>query len=220
MALSTIFAPVPAPAPAASPPTPKPSEAGYWFSADEYLAFERASPLKHEYENGLLIPMSGASFDHNRITDDLLTFLNIALRGTAFEVVGSNLRVQLSQGDRYVYPDVVVVPDPPELLAGAELDTVLNPVLVVEVLSPSTRDRDRGTKFLHYRALPTLRHYLMLDSLRLHAELYTRTEPRGSQWTMDETTDPEAVLDLSQIGVRLPLREVYRRVAFDAGQSA
>ncbi len=68
--------------------------------------------------------------------------------------------------------------------------------------------------------MPTLRHYLMLDSLRLHAELYTRTEPRGNQWTMDETTDPEAVLDLSQIGVRLPLREVYRRVIFGAGPVA
>ena len=187
-------------------------------SAAEYLAFERASPEKHEFYDGYIHPMSGASFDHNRITDETLVALKLALRGTACQVVGSNLRVWIEATATYVYPDVLVICGTPDLVPDQELDTVRNPTLLVEVLSPSTRAHDRGEKFALYRAIPSLRQYLLLDSRRVHAELFTRDLAHAGHWQFQETTELGDVLPLTAAGCTLALREAYQLASFVAPQ--
>lgn len=175
---------------------------------------ERASPEKHEFYQGQVFAMSGASLSHNRITDNTLRSLGNQLEGRPCEAIGSNLRVLVEMHDLYTYPDVLVICGEPDLVPDAYLDTVRNPTLLVEVLSPSTRRYDRGDKFEFYRAIPTLQQYLLLDSVRIHAELLTRDNPRPGHWLFQETEDPDAVLDLSSIGCRLALRDAYGRVTF------
>lgn len=195
---------------------PPPPPATGPVSAAEYLALERASPEKHEFYDGVILPMSGASFDHNRITDETLVALKLALRQTACQVVGSNLRVWIEAADAFVYPDVLVICGSPELVADQYLDTVSNPTLLVEVLSASTRAHDRGEKFALYRTIPSLQHYLLLDSRRVHAELFTRDREHVGHWHFQETTDIAAVLPLTAVGCTLALRNAYQLASFVA----
>lgn len=186
--------------------------------AEDYLAFERAASEKHEFYDGYLQPMSGASFDHNRIADNTLRLLGNQLLDAPCEAVGSNLRIWIPARSAYVYPDVLVVCGSPAFVPDQYLDTISNPTLLVEVLSPSTRSHDRGDKFALYRALPSVREYLLLDSVRVQAELFSREAARPDHWRIVETTDPAAVLALTSIACTLPLREVYRRVSFLAAR--
>lgn len=124
--------------------------------------------------------------------------------------LGSDQRVHVKNRASFLYPDVSVVCGKPEFLENKNPDTLLNPTLLIEVLSTSTADNDRGAKFMLYRQLPSLRQYLILDSESIHAELYSLDEL--SRWVLTETRDPQAVLDLSSIGCQVPLVEVYEGV--------
>lgn len=182
-----------------------------YVSPEDYLRYERAAVSKHEYFQGRIRAMAGASFAHNRICINLSGEVYMQLRGKACTPVGSDQRVQILKGGAYTYPDLTVVCGPPEFNETEHLDTLLNPTLLVEVLSPSTRGYDHDDKFMFYRQIPSLRQYLMLNSTSVHAELYT-LNPEGG-WTLTETRDLEAVLDLSSIGCQVPLAAVYAGVA-------
>lgn len=190
------------------PPTAGP------VSAAEYLAFERTAFEKHEFYDGYIQQMSGASFDHNRITDNTLRILGNQLLDAPCEAVGSNLRVWIERQSTYVYPDVIVICGSPDLVPDQYLDTISNPTLLVEVLSPSTRAHDRGDKFALYRALPSVQEYLLLDSVRVQAELFSREAEQPDHWRITESTDLATVLSLRSINCALPLREAYRRASF------
>ncbi len=192
-------------------PAFKTDTAGYVSPAD-YLRLERAAEFKHEYFQGEIRAMAGASFAHNRICANLTGELHGQLRGKECSAVGSDQRLQILSGSAYVYPDLTVVCGPPLFNEDKKPDTLLNPTLLVEVLSASTANNDRGEKFMFYRQLPSLRQYLMLDSESVHAELYSLDEL--SRWVLTETRDRAAVLDLGSIGCRVPLAEVYHGVAF------
>ena len=185
--------------------------AGYVLPAD-YLRLERAAEFKHEYFHGEIRAMAGASFAHNRMCANLLIELGSRLRGKACTPVGSDQRLQILSGSAYVYPDLTVVCGPPVFNEDKKPDTLLNPTLLVEVLSASTANNDRGEKFMFYRQIPSLRQYLLLDSESVHAELYSRDEQ--GRWVLTETRDRAAVLDLGSVGCQVPLAEVYQGVAF------
>lgn len=179
------------------------------FTPDEYLAFERQSESKNEYLNGEIFGMTGASRRHNLITGNILANLHAQLRRRgSCEVYSHDMRVRVPDADLYTYPDVVVACGEPRF-EDDELDTLLNSVLIVEVLSKSTRDYDRGTKFAYYRTLPSFSEYLVISQDKVHVEHSVR---EADHWMLTETDDPAKTLDLPSIGCTLALNDVYDRV--------
>jgi len=181
------------------------------MTPEEYLAFERASPTKHEYFAGEVFAMSGASRAHNLIAGNVFAGLHGQLRGHPCEAYMGDMRVQVSETGLYTYPDVVVVCGEPQF-EDAEVDTLLNPLLIVEVLSASTEAYDRGDKFEQYRLLPSLREYVLVSQDRPRVERFTRQE--GETWLLQATAGLQATVTLSAIDCELPLSEIYERVVF------
>ncbi len=178
------------------------------YTPEEYIALERKATLKSEYINGEIFAMSGASNAHNLITLDIGTELNIQLRERQCLVYTNDMRVRTSPSGSYFYPDVVVVCGKPHFEDNA-FDTLLNPVLVMEVLSPSTEVYDKGEKFRHYQELTSLREYILVSQDRIRVEHYRLTQ---TQWVQTEFRAREDVLPLVSIGCELPLHDIYRRV--------
>ena len=178
-----------------------------YITPQEYIALERKAHCKSEYLDGHIIAMAGASRTHNRITLDISTELNLQLRGKDCEVFSSDMRVQTSADDAYFYPDVVVVCGQ-QAFEDDGLDTLLNPIVIVEVLSPSTEAYDRGEKFRRYQQLASLREYVLVAQDSIRVEHYRR---QGAQWMLSHYRTLEAVLLLPSISCKLPLHDIYRR---------
>jgi Uma2 family endonuclease len=177
------------------------------ISPDEYLALERQAETKSEYLDGEIFAMTGASRRHNRIGLNVAFTLDSQLKARGREVYAIDMRVRVSATGLYTYPDVTVVCGEPQF-EDAEVDTLLNPKVVIEVLSKSTEDYDRGTKFLHYRALPSLAEYLLVAQDRVHVEHYVR---QNDSWVLTETDRVEDVIELPSVGARLALADAYDR---------
>ena len=188
------------------------TEPAKYVSPEDYLRLEREAEVKHEYFKGEIRAMAGAGYAHNLICANLTIEIGSQLRGKNCSVVGSDQRLQILSGSAFTYPDLTVVCGKPEFNEGKKPDTLLNPTLLVEVLSPTTGQYDRSDKFMLYRQVPSLRQYLTLDSQSIRAELYTLDEL--GRWVLTETRDLAAVLDLASIGCQVPLAEVYAGVAF------
>ncbi len=183
------------------------------LTPEEYLALERQAEAKREYLNGELFAMSGASRRHHLITVNIAAGLHAQLRQRPCEVYTSDMRLKVSPTGLYTYPDVVVVCETPQF-EDAELDTLLNPTLIVEVLSRSTEDYDRGGKFEHYRSLDSLQEYLLVAQDRCHIVHDTR-EP-AQTWRLSETTRFDDRLRLASAGAELLVADMYAKVRFDA----
>jgi Uma2 family endonuclease len=182
------------------------------YTPEQYLEIDRTSETKNEYFSGEIVAMAGASPTHNRITLNVGSALNAQLRGTPCQPFANDLRVKSLATGSYMYPDVVVVCGRLELENTAP-ESLLNPTLIVEVLSPSTEVKDRGYKFAHYRRLDSLREYVLIAQHEPHIERYVR-QPDG-QWLLSEANDLNATIMLSSIGCTLALSDVYDRVEFD-----
>ena len=183
-----------------------------YLTPEEYLTWERKQPFKNEYHNGQIIAMSGASRSHNRITVDITIQLGNQLMDSECEVFANEMRVRTGPEISYFYPDVIVVCGEPRF-ADDTFDTLLNPILVVEVLSPSTAAFDRGEKFEHYKQLASLQEYLLISQDSVRVEHYCRRE---TQWTRNILEHLEGVLSLASIECEVPLRAIYRRVVRNA----
>ena len=184
-----------------------------YLTPKEYLAFERKATTKHEYLNGQIVAMSGASFAHNFLTVNIATHLNIQLMNGECRVAASDMRVKVPQTDSYFYPDVVVVCGEPRA-EDDTFDTLLNPTLIVEVLSPSTAGYDKGEKFEHYQQIVSLKDYILISQDEVRVEHYCRQE---SEWLQTEFQGLEDVLSLLSIGCELRLSDIYRRVEVASG---
>ena len=181
-----------------------------YITPEAYLASERRAKYKSEYIHGEVLAMSGASRAHNLITVDITTELNIQLRRRGCEVYSGDMRVRTSATGSYFYPDVVVVCDKPRFEDNV-FDILLNPVLIVEVLSPSTEAFDRGEKFAHYQELTSLREYILVSQDRIRVEQYRLLQTHWVAQTFDTSED---VLLFDSIECKLPLRDIYTRVPF------
>lgn len=179
----------------------------------EYLAFERASDIRHEYLDGHVYAMTGASRAHNLISTYTAASLINQLRGRPCEVYASDMRVRVSATGLYTYPDVTVVCGNPQF-ADSALDTLLNPVLVIEVLSPSTESYDRGKKFQHYRQLESLREYVLISQDSPRVERFLRQD--DGTWLLTDAAGLDASLELASVACTLALAEVYEKVTFEA----
>lgn len=178
------------------------------LSPEEYLEAERRAETKHEYWGGEIIAFAGASERHNLIVANLIGSLVPQLRGSRCRAYPSDLRVR-TRPDHFLYPDVTVVCGDSRL-ADDKRDVLLNPALVVEVLSPSTEAHDRTAKLDQYRKVPTLQDYLLVAQQARRVQRYARRE--GEFWLFSETTEPGAVLQLDSIGCTLSLDDVYANV--------
>ena len=181
-----------------------------YLTPEEYLTWERKQPFKNEYHNGQIIAMSGASRSHNRITVDITIQLGNQLMNSECEVFASEMRVRTNPEVSYFYPDVIVVCGEPRF-EDDTFDTLLNPIIVIEVLSPSTAAFDRGEKFEHYKQLASLQEYILISQDSVRVEHYRR---EGTQWTHNRFQRLEDTLSLISIECEVPLRAIYRRVRF------
>ncbi len=179
------------------------------LSVEDYLALERQAESRSEYLDGEVFAMVGASREHNLIAGNVFASLHGQVRERDCEVYASDMRVRVSATHLFTYPDVVAVCGEPRF-DDQELDTLLNPTLIVEVLSRSTADYDRGSKFAHYRALPSLAEYLLIAQDRVHVEHFERQA--SERWLFTETDDLAARIELPAIGCTLALAEIYAKV--------
>lgn len=181
-----------------------------WISPEEYLEMERQAETKSEYIAGEIFAMAGASRSHNLIVRNISRGLDPQREGQACEVYTNDMRVEVDPTGLYTYPDVVIVCGQPQFKDAGE-DTLLNPTVIMEVLSDSTASYDRGEKFEHYGTLPSLTDYLLIAQDRAAIEQRVRTD-RG--WQLAFHYGLDAVVPLPSIGCALPLSDVYDRIEF------
>jgi Uma2 family endonuclease len=178
---------------------------------EQYLALDRAAEFRSEFLDGEMIAMSGGSMRHADLQANLLGELFAALRGSDCRMYASDFRVRVSQTPMYAYPDALVVCGKP-ILADERQDILLNPVVIFEVLSPSTEKYDRGVKFQHYRMIESLRDYILVAQDAVRVEHYTRGD--ANTWTLRDQQTFDDELKIASIGVSLSLRRIYDRVEF------
>jgi Uma2 family endonuclease len=178
------------------------------YTPEQYLAQERAASFKSEYCNGSITAMAGASREHNLIAGNIHAELRALLRHRPCETYVGDMRVCVAPTGLYTYPDIVAVCGEPQFL-DSELDTLLNPTVIVEVLSPSTEADDRGYKFAHYRRLASLREFVLAAQDKVLVERYTR---QGEDWLLTDLSRLDDLLRLASIDCEIPLREVYAKV--------
>ncbi len=181
------------------------------YTPEEYLAREEQADYKSEYRDGEIVALAGGSRNHALIQTNIITALGQGLEKRPCEVYASDLRVHVARSRLYTYPDVMVICGKPEFVPGRD-DTVTNPILLVEVLSPSTRDYDRVRKFSYYKRLDSLQEYLLVDSEQVHVTRLTRTE--GNQWTIEMFDDLDDTVPLQSLSIDIPLRRIYSKVEF------
>ncbi len=180
-----------------------------YLTPEEYLARERCAETKSEYVDGDVVAMPGSSREHNLIVTNLVAELRQQLKGRPDEVYPSDLRVWIPESRKYTYPDVAVATGAPRLQDG-EGDVLLNPALIIGVLSPGTESYDRGKKFEHYRSIESLVEYLLVSQYEWRVEQYVRQG--DGRWLFGETSDPEGVVSLPALGCELALAEIYDKV--------
>jgi len=179
------------------------------WTAAEYLAWERTSPEKHELLAGEIFAMAGATFAHNKIVLNLAAELRSALRDRPCDVTSSDLRVHVPATGLYTYPDATVVCGDPRF-EDDKLDTLLNPTVLIEVLSESTEGYDRGKKFRHYRSIATFREYVLVAHDAVSVERYTRGD--DGVWSLHESGPGERLV-LASIGCEIAVDEIYLKVS-------
>ncbi len=179
-------------------------------SPEEYRALERNAEQKSEYIDGEMIAMTGASRRHNLIVANLIGELRQQLKGKACELYASDMRVKVIASGLYTYPDVVAVCGEPQF-EDEYVDTLLNPTLIIEVLSESTESYDRGKKFEYYRSVSSLSEYLLIAQDKHRVERHVKQA--YGRWLFSETAALDSTVELSSIDCALALREVYDKVA-------
>lgn len=179
------------------------------YTAEEYLALEVESDLRHEYRHGDILPMTGGTPAHNEITRMLVFLLTAALRKQPYSIFVTDQRLWIPELNQYTYPDIMVTPRPPELKPDRK-DTVMNPLLLAEVLSDSTEKYDRGDKFEAYRTIPAFQEYLLIAQAKPHVEQYIKQAE--NQWLFTEYHDLSATVELQSVGVTITLADLYEAV--------
>ncbi len=184
------------------------------LTPDEYRRMEENEQERHEYADGRIIIMPGGSEVHSRITVDITTFLNLALRDSSFETYNSDLRIWIPSLNHGTYADIFVIGGSPEFNHN-RTDEVLNPLLIIEVLSPSTEKYDRGDKFRKYRSLPSFIEYVLVAQDELYVEQYSKQHgEKNNVWQLEIYDQIEQSVIFHSINVEIPMKEIYRRTKF------
>jgi Uma2 family endonuclease len=182
------------------------------ISLEEYRNLETIAEVKHEYHDGEIIEMTGGSINHNSILINLIVLLKLALRGTNYRLQSSDLRLWIPQYNRGLYPDLMIIAGEP-LFSDNRNDEILNPCVIIEVLSPSTSSYDRGDKFRYYRSIPQLNQYLLVSQGEILIESYSKTSENN--WLLQEYTQARGIISLDSLGISLNLVDIYEGVDFN-----
>jgi len=181
------------------------------WTPEQYLARERQATTKSQYYQGQIFAMAGASREHNLIVANLVRLIGNALQGKPCEVYPSDMRVKVQASGLYTYPDVTIVCGDPQF-EDAHVDTLINPLVLFEVISESTEGYDRGAKAMQYRKLPSLKQLVLIASDRVQVEAYRRRE--DGDWTLWESSDLTGTLPIAAAEISLAIAEIYQRVEF------
>jgi Uma2 family endonuclease len=190
------------------------------YTLDEYRAMEEKAEGRSEYRDGEIVPMAGGTLKHSRIGGNIFAFFKFLLRDTQFEPINSDLRLWIPEYQREVYPDVMLFDGEPQLNGDVydkpqkrlRLDEVLNPILIVEVLSPFTADCDRLSKFRMYRSIASFSEYLLVEQDEPFVERYTK---QAQGWLLSEFSGLERSISLDSVSIELAMTEIYRGVVFE-----
>ncbi|MBE5229059.1 MAG: Uma2 family endonuclease [Microcystis aeruginosa PMC 728.11] len=182
------------------------------LSLEEYRNLETIAEVKHEYHDGEIIDMTGGSINHNSILINLIVLLKLALRGTNYRLQSSDLRLWIPQYNRGLYPDLMLIAGEP-LFSDNRNDEILNPCVIIEVLSPSTSGYDRGDKFRYYRSIPQLNQYLLVSQGEILIESYSKTSENS--WLLQEYTPARGIISLDSLGISLNLADIYEGIDFN-----
>lgn len=181
------------------------------YNPEEYLELEEKAEYKSEYRDGEIVPMRGGTTNHNKIAGNFYAYLKLALRGQNYDIYIGDVRLWIPRYRQYTYPDVMVIRGEP-IYTGTSMTTVINPLLIAEVLSKSTKNYDQGDKFLYYRSIPELKEYILIDQAKYHVMQYVKTAE--GQWLFTEYESEDAVLSLHSIDCQIAFSDLYERVNF------
>jgi len=182
------------------------------ITPEEYLHFERQSETKHEYFDGEIFAMAGASRKHCKLSANLMRIIGNKLHQTKCNVYSNDFRVKIKETGLYTYPDVIITCGK-EILEDQVKDTLLNPLILIEILSPSTEKYDRGKKFAHYRQIESLQNYVLISQEEPRIEVFQRQN--NDQWLFLEKSGLENSIEIPAIDCMLSLMEVYDKVDFN-----
>jgi Uma2 family endonuclease len=176
------------------------------LTLEEYLRFERSSPDKHEYYKSEIFAMAGAGLRHNKIFSNLFGELTVKLKGKNCSPYGSDMRIHIPENTLFTYPDISIICG--DIITSPEdEETATLPIVIIEILSPSTKQYDRGSKFKLYRDIPTLKEYILVDSESVNIEAFTINE-RG-HWELQEYKNLNRELSISAVDIIIPLADIY-----------
>ncbi|AUB40639.1 Endonuclease, Uma2 family [Nostoc flagelliforme CCNUN1] len=187
-----------------------------YYTPEEYLELEEAANYKSEYIDGQIIPMAGGTVNHNQIALNLSTELNFAFKKQNYRVFMGDVRLWILQKRTYTYPDVMILTGEPEFFNNRK-DIILNPQIIVEVLSKSTKGYDREDKFQAYRTISTFQEYLLIDQTRIHVDQFSKIGKK--QWTLREYDEEDEAIALVTIPFEIPLQDLYNKVEFESVES-
>lgn len=183
------------------------------YSPEEYLQLEETAEFKNEYHDGQIVPMTGGSTNHNQIAVNLSAALKFGLKGQPYRTFVGDVRVWVPEVRLYTYPDVMVIDGQP-VYHDNRNDTIINPAIIIEVLSKSTQDYDRGGKFAAYRSIPEFREYVLIDQYTVHVEHYVKTADK--RWSFAEYDAEDEKLVLSVLPFEILFSDLYDQVEFEA----
>jgi Uma2 family endonuclease len=183
------------------------------YTIEEYLEMEKASTVKHEYFQGEVVAMSGATFNHNLIFSNVFGPLFFKLKGSKCIPFGSDMRMNTPENTLFTYPDISIYCNEIKHLSEDE-STILQPTVIIEILSPSTKNYDKGKKFNLYKDIPSLKEYVMIDSSSVLIEAYYINDEQ--HWALNKHEDISDTLNLVSMGFGVALTDIYNHVSFNA----
>ena len=187
-----------------------------FYSPDEYRELEETAEFRNEYRDGEIVQMSGGSINHSRIIRNLSRVLGNLLEGQPYELFHNDLRLWIPRYRRGTYPDVMVIEGEPVFNEGRS-DEILNPMLIVEVLSKSTNNFDKDDKFRFYRSIPELREYVLVSQYEFLVEQYIKTD--SNEWLFREYEGETATVSFASVGVQMSMSEIYVKVVFETQET-
>ncbi|MHC5728263.1 MAG: Uma2 family endonuclease [Nostoc sp.] len=183
----------------------------FYYTPEEYLEIEQKAEYKSEYRDGEIVAITGSTTNHNKIALNLAASLKITLRRKNYDVYIGDVRLWIPRYRQHTYPDVMVIEGQP-FYTGTSTTTVMNPMLIAEVLSKSTKNYDQGDKFLYYRSIPEFKEYILIDQYQYHVMQYVKTAE--SQWSFTELEQESATLSMQTVDFQIELRDLYEQVNF------
>ena len=179
------------------------------YTVDEYLELEEKAEFKNEFVNGEIIPMAGASANHNKISLNFCRLFPLSIQEQEYEIFMSDMRLWMPDHKRYTYPDVVVVKGKP-IFTDEKQTGITNPCLIIEILSNSTGEYDRENKFKLYRSIPSFQEYILVDQTGYGVEQYAKQA--DGKWILSDYVGEDAILKLESVNFEISLRDLYKRV--------